>query len=125
MCVWGWGGYKLSVQGAWVTLLFPDASAGTVERAPSWRERFKCLNKSNSCHRHITRMLKCLGELNHENLKVGPVNLSLNYTSASDSLLVGSICGVHSPGSHHQGNAAQHARQLHGVLGGGPQVEMQ
>ena len=45
-------------------------SSGVLQRAPGWRERFKCLNKSSSCHRHITRMLKSLGELNYEKYKV-------------------------------------------------------
>lgn len=48
----------------------PLGDAGVVERSPGWRERFRCLNQSNSSHRHITRILKCLGELNHEHLKV-------------------------------------------------------
>ena len=43
---------------------------GILERAPGWRERFKCLNQSSSCHRHITRILKSLGELNYEYFKV-------------------------------------------------------
>jgi hypothetical protein len=47
-----------------------DHAKGILERAPGWRERFKCLNQSNSCHRHITRILKSLGELKYEHFKV-------------------------------------------------------
>lgn len=63
-----------------------DHARGTVERAPGWRERFKCLNKSNSCHRHITRMLKCLGELNHENLKAPFVEFILQEAITKGTL---------------------------------------
>ena len=45
--------------------------AGILERNPAgWRVRFKCLNNSSSCHRHITRMFKFLGEVDHEKYKV-------------------------------------------------------
>jgi hypothetical protein len=47
-----------------------DHAAGILERNPAgWRARFKCLNSSSSCHRHITRMFKFLGEVDHEKYK--------------------------------------------------------
>lgn len=72
---------------------------GIVERSPGWRDRFKCLNQSNSCHRHITRMLKCLGELNHENLKVHVcIYIEAHTPLPSFSLsFAGTICGLYPP----------------------------
>ena len=42
---------------------------GEVERSECYLERFAALNTSSHNHRRITRILKSLGELDHEYLK--------------------------------------------------------
>jgi hypothetical protein len=63
-----------------------DHAKGILERAPGWRERFKCLNQSNSCHRHITRILKSLGELKYEHFKAPFVEFVLHEAITEGTL---------------------------------------
>ncbi|KAL3841890.1 hypothetical protein ACJMK2_020467 [Sinanodonta woodiana] len=46
-----------------------DDESGKIERAENWEDRFKHLNKSFHNYLRITRILKCLGELEYEQLK--------------------------------------------------------
>jgi hypothetical protein len=63
-----------------------DHSLGTVERHIGWRERFRCLNHSHSCHKHITRMLKFLGEVNYEKYKAPFVEFILHEAITEGTL---------------------------------------
>jgi hypothetical protein len=49
--------------------LIMACSSGEVERSERYLERFVALNSSTHNHRRITRILKSLGELDHEYLK--------------------------------------------------------
>ena len=42
---------------------------GEIERADNWQERFRHLNHSSHNYLRITRILKCLGEMEYEHLK--------------------------------------------------------
>lgn len=42
---------------------------GELERSENWKERYENLNYSGHNYLRITRILKCLGELNYEHLK--------------------------------------------------------
>lgn len=47
-----------------------DEVTGEIERAENWKERFSHLNRSYHNYLRITRILKCLGELGYEHMKV-------------------------------------------------------
>ena len=42
---------------------------GEIERSDNWKERFRHLNHSSHNYLRITRILKCLGEMEYEHLK--------------------------------------------------------
>ena len=47
-----------------------DKVTGEIEKAENWKERFQHLNRSYHNYLRITRILKCLGELGYERIKV-------------------------------------------------------
>ena len=46
-----------------------NPKTGEIERADNWQERFRHLNHSSHNYLRITRILKCLGEMEYEHLK--------------------------------------------------------
>ena len=50
-------------------LKMTDEKTGELDRAENWKERFHHLNHSMHNYQHITRILKCLGEMKLEHLK--------------------------------------------------------
>eukprot|EP00301_Raphidiophrys_heterophryoidea_P006192 c12517_g1_i2.p1 GENE.c12517_g1_i2~~c12517_g1_i2.p1 ORF type:complete len:219 (+),score=39.44 c12517_g1_i2:635-1291(+) len=48
---------------------FVDEDSGTLERSDSWREQLANLNYNSHNYLRISRILKCLGEMNLEHLK--------------------------------------------------------
>ena len=53
----------------WWLIIIIICSLGEVERSERYLERFVALNSSTHNHRRITRIIKSLGELDHEYLK--------------------------------------------------------
>ena len=56
----------------------PYNFTGDVQRKEGFRERFAVLNTSSHNYMRITRILKCLGELDYEHLKAPFVRFVLH-----------------------------------------------
>ncbi|XP_065902215.1 opioid growth factor receptor-like protein 1 isoform X2 [Dysidea avara] len=63
-----------------------DDKTGEVERADNWKERFSHLNHYTRNHLRITRILKCLGEMEYEHLKSPFIQFVLNEIIVEQTL---------------------------------------
>ena len=63
-----------------------DDKTGEIERAANWKERFGHLNHSMHNYLRITRILKCLGEMEYEYLKSPFIKFVLNEIIVEQTL---------------------------------------
>jgi len=64
-----------------------DKETGEVERANNWKERFQHLNHFMHNYLRITRILKCLGEMQLEHLKAPFVQFFLHEIISEQTLI--------------------------------------
>lgn len=76
--------YKLMLGFYGINLV--NEETGELERAENWRERFENLNRFSHNNLRITRILKCLGEMGHEDYQVHLVKFFLTETLVEETL---------------------------------------
>ena len=63
-----------------------DVKTGEIERADNYKERYSHLNHSMHNYLRITRILKCLGEMEYEHLKSPFIQFVLNEIIVEQTL---------------------------------------